>query len=85
MNLHPWNDVLANAKRKMDQGWTVYQQWNCAHCGVKQTMPDKDKFFIKGKCEKCGEETDIRKDGMNFMATSEDALTALASLLKDSK
>jgi hypothetical protein len=69
MNLHPFDEVVANAEAKMNQSWKVYQQWNCAHCGVKQTMPDENKFFTQGRCEECSEITDIEKDGCNFMAT----------------
>jgi hypothetical protein len=68
MKLHPFDDVVANATAKIEEGWTVYQQWNCAHCGEKQTMPDKNKFFLSGKCEECGKITNIKKRGMNFMA-----------------
>lgn len=70
MNLHRFDDVVDNAERKIADGWDVFQQWNCAHCGAKQTMPDKNKFYIGGKCEECGKVTDIRKDGCNFMAVS---------------
>ena len=79
MNLHPWNEVLANADRKIQEGWSVYQQWNCAHCGIKQTMSDKNKFFTRGKCEECGQKTDIKKDGHNFIAISWAAPKALDS------
>jgi|HubBroStandDraft_5_1064220.scaffolds.fasta_scaffold192676_2 hypothetical protein len=85
MNLHPFDTVVANADRKIAEGWKVYQQWNCSHCGVKQTMPDENKFYIRGRCEECGLETDIRKDGCNFMATSDGTFDAIASLLKDVK
>lgn len=68
MNLHPWQDVLDNAERKIAEGWTVYQQFNCAKCGTKQTMPDENKFYVRGRCEECGHETDIVRDGHNFMA-----------------
>jgi hypothetical protein len=84
MNLHPWDDVLANAERKINQGWDVYQQWNCEHCGAKQTMPDKNIFFIRGKCEECGKETNIKDNGMNFMATGSHP-SAIEQLLKDVK
>jgi DNA-directed RNA polymerase subunit RPC12/RpoP len=70
MNLHPFWDVVSNAEKKMEEGWTVYQQFNCAKCGTKQTMPDEDKFYKRGRCEECGHETDIEKDGCNFMAVS---------------
>jgi ribosomal protein S27E len=69
MNLHPFGEVEAHAKRKQQEGWTTYQQFNCAGCGAKQTMPDKNRFFARGKCEECGHVTDIVKDGCNFMAT----------------
>jgi hypothetical protein len=69
MNLHPFDDVVKNAIGKIDEGWTVYQQWSCAHCGVKQTMLDENKFFLSGRCEECGKITNIKKHGCNFMAT----------------
>lgn len=68
MKVHPWDEVIANAERKMAQGWTVYQQWNCEHCGAKQTMPDKDTFYLLGICEECEKTTDIKKCGHNFRA-----------------
>jgi hypothetical protein len=69
MKIHPFREVAAHAEEKMNQGMTIYQQWLCRHCGVKQTMPDKDKFYTLGKCEECGRVTDIEADGCNFMAT----------------
>lgn len=69
MNLHPFNDVVKNAESKMREGWTVYQQFNCAGCGAKQTMPDANKFFTAGRCEECQHVTDIVANGCNFMAT----------------
>jgi len=70
MNLHPFYDVAANADRKIKEGWTTHQQFNCAGCGQKQTMPDENVFHKKGKCEECGHITDIERDGCNFMAIS---------------
>jgi hypothetical protein len=68
MNLHPFDEVAKNAESKIREGWEVYQQFNCAGCGVKQTMDDKNIFHTRGRCEECGHVTDIRKDGCNFMA-----------------
>ena len=70
MNLHPFYEVAENAQRKIAEGWNVYEQFNCAHCGAKQTMSDPNRFHKKGKCEECGKVTDIEKDGCNFMAVS---------------
>ena len=74
MKVSPFDEVVANAEERMRDGWTIYQQFNCAHCGVKQTMPDANKFYTRGLCEECGKETNIMKDGCNFMATSGGAL-----------
>jgi hypothetical protein len=52
----------------LGEGWIVHQQFNCAHCGVKQTMPDENVFHMLGRCEECGGVTDIKRDGCNFMA-----------------
>jgi hypothetical protein len=70
MKLYPFNEVAKNAEARIADGWTVYQQFNCAHCGAKQTMEDKNIFHNRGRCEECGEITDILKDGCNFMAVS---------------
>jgi Zn finger protein HypA/HybF involved in hydrogenase expression len=83
MNLHPWQDVLANADKKIADGWTVYQQFNCEKCGQKQTMPDENKFFMSGRCEECDHVTDIVKNGMNFMATKSARGDAIRDILKD--
>ena len=69
MNLHPFYEVAKNAQSKIAEGWTTYQQFNCFHCGQKQTMPNGNVFHKKGKCEECGKVTDIERDGCNFMAT----------------
>jgi hypothetical protein len=70
MKLHPFYDVVDNAigNVHLKQGGTVFQQWLCHHCGVKQTMGLENQFYKKGKCEECGEITDIEQDGCNFMA-----------------
>jgi hypothetical protein len=70
MKLHPFDQVAKNAEARMRDGWTVYQQFNCAACGEKQTMPDANKFYAEGICEECKHVTDIKRDGCNFMAVS---------------
>jgi hypothetical protein len=68
MRLFPWQEVIANAETKMRDGAQIFQQWNCEHCGAKQTMDRPDTFFETGICEQCGKITDIKKNGHNFMA-----------------
>lgn len=71
MKVFPFYEVAANAESKIKQGWTIFQQFNCAGCGVKQTMPNANGFHKFGTCEECGHLTNIEKDGCNFMATME--------------
>jgi hypothetical protein len=68
MNLYPFDEVSDQAEEQALKGATIYQQFICAACGVKQTMEDKNIFYASGKCEECGSITDIRKNGCNFMA-----------------
>jgi hypothetical protein len=70
MKLHPWGEVIEQAKKYMGEGFSVHQQFNCAHCGAKQTMEIANTFHMLGKCEECGEITNIRRDGHNYMLTT---------------
>lgn len=67
MKLHPWGEVIKQAERYMAEGFNVYQQFNCAHCGTKQTMETPNTFYMLGTCQECGKETNIRMDGHNYM------------------
>lgn len=68
MKLHPFADVVREAQKWMNRGATIFQQFNCAHCGRKQTMSDANVMFELGTCEECGKETNIKADGCNYMA-----------------
>jgi hypothetical protein len=70
MNLYPWDEVIVEAERRLNKGFNVYQQFNCAKCGAKQTMEVPNTFYRKGTCEECRHMTDIEKDGHNYMAIS---------------
>ena len=67
MNLYPWDLILAAANEKIADGADVYQQFNCAWCGTKQTMITPNVFHATGICEVCKLITNIKKDGMNYM------------------
>lgn len=67
MKLHPWGEVIEQAKQYMAQGFNIHQQFNCAHCGKKQTMDQPNTFYMLGDCEECGKQTNIRQDGHNYM------------------
>jgi hypothetical protein len=70
MNLHPFDEVIANARQKMLEGWTIHLQFNCAHCGVKQTFAEENYLSETGRCEECGKITSLRSNGCNLMAIS---------------
>jgi hypothetical protein len=65
--LHPFDGVVADADKYIREGWSIYQQFNCAACGTKQTMETPNRLYTKGTCEECGHVTDIRRDGCNYM------------------
>lgn len=69
MKLYPFDDCAAAAAFELmtEHGAIIRQQFNCAVCGVKQTMAEENKFFTRGICEECGAETDIKRDGCNYM------------------
>jgi len=67
MKLYPWQQVIDNAESKMIPGVLIFQQFNCEHCGQKLTMETPNHFHRKGTCDQCGKETDIEKNGHNFM------------------
>lgn len=69
MKVYPFDKVIAKCEEVMASGWDIHQQFNCAHCGVKQTMETPNQLYTSGQCEECGEVTDLRAAGCNFMAT----------------
>lgn len=70
MRLHPFDEVIRSVDGLIKQGVDVYQQFRCSSCCAKQTMGDKNTFFMQGHCEECDQITDIRATGMNFMAVA---------------
>lgn len=44
----------------------VFQQFNCAACGTKQTIDEPNILYTSGKCEECGAVTNLRYYGCNY-------------------
>lgn len=65
---HPLYEVAEQAGALIQAGHTVHQKFTCARCGSRQTMGEPNIFFVKGKCEECGHETDLRVRGCNYIA-----------------
>ena len=66
MKLHPFDACVKRAEELMQRGATIYQQFNCAQCGAKQTMGTPNVFFEKGACDQCQAVTNIRANGCNY-------------------
>jgi hypothetical protein len=49
------------------KGATIYQKFTCANCGSRQTIDEPNTLFTSGICEECKHETDIKKNGCNFL------------------
>jgi hypothetical protein len=69
VKIFPFAEVTqkALAIHKRSPEAEIFQQWNCAHCGTKQTMEVPNKFYTHGICEVCDHLTNIEQDGCNFM------------------
>ena len=82
MELHPFDEVVAEAGERIRPGVVVHQQFSCASCGSKQTMDTPNVFYTGGRCEECGAETDIRADGCNYMVilTRHDEICLVSAL-----
>ena len=67
MRLYDFDECAREAEARMQQGFDVFQQFNCAHCGEKQTIDTPNVFHTHGHCEECGKLTDIKSMGCNYM------------------
>ena len=67
MSDHDFQAVVESAAEKIAIGGTVYQKFTCQACGNRLTMDVPNTFYTSGTCDKCGEVTDIEKQGHNFL------------------
>jgi len=67
MKLYPFYEVADEAMNAIKQAATIHQQFNCAKCGIKQTIETPNTFHKSGICEQCASITNIEQDGCNFM------------------
>lgn len=67
MQLHPLEQCLKTADMVVKSGGDVYQEFTCAGCGAKQTIPQANTFYESATCEECNHLTDIKTDGCNYL------------------
>lgn len=64
---HPFDEVAADANRKIMEGHVIFQKFTCAGCRSRQTMPEPNKFWELGTCQECGHTTNIRERGCGIL------------------
>jgi hypothetical protein len=67
INPHPFWDCLRGFLTENFHGADCFQQFNCKHCGVKQTIDNRNVFYTHGECEECKEITNIVEEGSNYL------------------
>ena len=67
MNTHPFWESFRNFLTECCHGADCFQQFNCKHCGTKQTIDARNTFHTHGACEECKGVTDIVEEGANYM------------------
>lgn len=57
---YPLLEVAKQATVQVEtRGATVWQKWTCLHCGSRQTMEQENTFYMSGRCEECGQVSEI--------------------------
>lgn len=80
----PVEQCMEDASRVIERhpGSLVWQKWDCAHCGSRQTMETPNTFYDSGRCESCGEVSPITH--CNFLlalATTPDSAAVIGAVL----
>lgn len=68
MNNLPFDHAVAKVARLLDSGFHIQQQFTCTSCRNRNTVEQRDTLFTLGVCAKCGEVTDLKKNGCGFTA-----------------
>lgn len=64
-----FNDAVEAGVRWIVRGHTINQKFTCRSCRARQTMSVTNMFFKTGKCEECGYETDLVKQGCGYLVS----------------
>lgn len=80
---HPFLECVQAAEDRIKSGWMIYQKFSCEKCMERLTIPDANKFYTTGSCQKCGHVTDIVKTGCNYSAVWSNNSNLLKQLVID--
>jgi len=64
----PIAEAVRRAEMWVRQGFLVFFKFTCENCGSRQTFPEPNRLYLKGRCERCGHVTKIEKCGFMTMA-----------------
>lgn len=64
----PFLEVETVARKIVDDGGVLYQQWTCGGCRERVTGNIKNFLAVSGHCEKCNHTTDLLETGCGFVA-----------------
>lgn len=62
----PFNDVVMQAAKIIDENTMVLQKFTCSGCGARLTLEPPNVFFRSATCDECGALTNIEAQGCGF-------------------
>ena len=80
----PFDNAAADAEEALEKSTgntTVFQVFECGHCGVAAQTMEPNVFHETGRCSECGKDTDLRESGCTFavfIGPPEDVIKAVA-------
>jgi len=81
--LHPQlGDTMDAAIVCIKMGAAVHFQWDCLHCESRQVFETANTFNIRGKCEECGNTSDLLSPSahVGFMMVAGSPMDAITAL-----
>lgn len=66
-NDFPFDEVLAQVQEHIRKGHTIFQKFTCDTCGQRLTMEMPNKLYYEGNCDNCGDTTNIKERGCNYL------------------
>jgi hypothetical protein len=66
-NNYPFWEIAKAVDEWAQKGAVCFQKFTCYKCGARQTIEAPNVLYRHGKCEECGEITNIELTGCNYM------------------
>jgi hypothetical protein len=59
-------EIAGDILEEQDEA-TVFQVFECSHCGVTTQTMEPNAFHEDGRCSECGKDTDLKETGCGFV------------------